>query len=71
MACQWVAFANIALASIGALIAAYLAFSLMSGFFTDDGPLPLIAMLTVSLGGAFAVARLGSMLTQSTRRGGS
>ena len=56
---------NIALASLGAFVTAYLAFAMLSGFFTADGILPLAAMLAVSLAGAVVLARLGQVLSRS------
>lgn len=44
--------ANAVLGALGGIVAAFLGFFLANPFFTQDGPLPLAALLVVSLAGA-------------------
>jgi hypothetical protein len=48
---------NIVVASLGGLVAAFLAFTLLPSFFAEDGLVPLAALLAVSFAGAYAVVR--------------
>ncbi len=60
---------NIALASLGALVAAYLAFALQPTFFTDEGLVPLFSMLALSFVGGAILVRIGAALAPAPGRG--
>lgn len=54
---------NIMLGGLGALIAAFVAFTVLEPVLAADGLFPMLALLAIALAGAFGMTRLGSWLT--------
>jgi ABC-type Mn2+/Zn2+ transport system permease subunit len=49
---------NIIVCAVGALVVAFLAFSVGTSFFAQDGLVPVLAMLGVSLVGAYGLSTI-------------
>lgn len=58
--------ANVALGAIGGGAAAFVALAYFNSYFGQDGFLPLAALLTLSLSGAFGLVRFGQRFASAT-----